>query len=371
MGFYLRKSVSVGPFRFNLSKSGVGVSAGVRGFRVGAGPRGNYVHMGRQGVYYRTALPLGSSDRTASSPISSPAPFTPTPVNSEVLTEIESANVSQMTDSSSAELLAEFDRKRKKARVAPLVAVIGAIVVLAMLSLSAPAWLTSAVIAATAVAFWLAKNRDELTKTVVLFYNLEPDAEQQYQQLHDGFDELQRCGGAWHVEARGDVTDRKRHAGASSVVRRKSVRLTKGTPPYVKTNIEIPAIPVGRQTLYLFPDRLLVFESNGVGAVSYERMKVERHSTRFIEDGTVPGDANIVDHTWRYVNKKGGPDKRFKGNRQLPIALYEEIVLTSGSGLNELVQVSKIDAGQAFQKAIEQLASKNLTESAIERTTKV
>jgi hypothetical protein len=29
MGFYLRKSVSVGPLRFNLSKSGVGVSAGV------------------------------------------------------------------------------------------------------------------------------------------------------------------------------------------------------------------------------------------------------------------------------------------------------------------------------------------------------
>ena len=36
-----------GPFRFNLSKSGLGVSAGVPGFRVGTGPRGNYVHMGR------------------------------------------------------------------------------------------------------------------------------------------------------------------------------------------------------------------------------------------------------------------------------------------------------------------------------------
>ena len=44
MGFYLRKSVSVGPLRFNLSKSGIGISAGVKGFRVGAGPRGNYIH---------------------------------------------------------------------------------------------------------------------------------------------------------------------------------------------------------------------------------------------------------------------------------------------------------------------------------------
>jgi hypothetical protein len=35
MGFYLRKSVAVGPFRFNLSGSGVGMSVGVRGLRVG------------------------------------------------------------------------------------------------------------------------------------------------------------------------------------------------------------------------------------------------------------------------------------------------------------------------------------------------
>ena len=46
MGFYLRKSLNVGPFRFNLSNSDIGLSTGIRGFRVGTGPRGNYVHMG-------------------------------------------------------------------------------------------------------------------------------------------------------------------------------------------------------------------------------------------------------------------------------------------------------------------------------------
>lgn len=56
MGFYIRKSVSAGPFRFNLSHSGLGVSVGVRGFRIGSGPRGNYVHMGRGGLYYRASL---------------------------------------------------------------------------------------------------------------------------------------------------------------------------------------------------------------------------------------------------------------------------------------------------------------------------
>jgi hypothetical protein len=70
MGFYLRKSVSVGPLRFNLSKSGVGVSAGIRGLRFGTGPRGNYVHMGRHGIYYRATLP--SARAVASAPQRTP-----------------------------------------------------------------------------------------------------------------------------------------------------------------------------------------------------------------------------------------------------------------------------------------------------------
>ena len=54
--FYLRKSLKAGPFRFNFSKSGVGVSVGVKGLRIGSGPRGNYIHAGVGGFYYRASL---------------------------------------------------------------------------------------------------------------------------------------------------------------------------------------------------------------------------------------------------------------------------------------------------------------------------
>ena len=47
MGLRFHSSISSGPFRLNFSKSGVGVSVGVRGLRVGAGPRGTYVRAGR------------------------------------------------------------------------------------------------------------------------------------------------------------------------------------------------------------------------------------------------------------------------------------------------------------------------------------
>lgn len=64
MGFYVRKSIKAGPFRYNLSKSGVGVSVGVPGFRVSTGPRGNYIRAGKGGVYYRATLG-GSQPRGA------------------------------------------------------------------------------------------------------------------------------------------------------------------------------------------------------------------------------------------------------------------------------------------------------------------
>ncbi len=44
------------------------------------------------------------------------------------------------------------------------------------------------------------------------------------------------------------------------------------------------------------------------------------------------------------MNKKGGPDRRFANNRELPIALYEEITLRSRTGLNEKLQVSRVGA---------------------------
>jgi hypothetical protein len=57
MGFFIRRSFSVGPFRFNLSKSGVGVSAGVKGLRIGTRPDGkSYVTGGRGGLYFRQNL---------------------------------------------------------------------------------------------------------------------------------------------------------------------------------------------------------------------------------------------------------------------------------------------------------------------------
>lgn len=72
MGF-LRKSVKVGPLRFNLSKSGVSISTGMTGLRFGVGPRGNWIRMGSGGLSYRAALSPAAPAKFKSSPV--PRPF--------------------------------------------------------------------------------------------------------------------------------------------------------------------------------------------------------------------------------------------------------------------------------------------------------
>ena len=56
MGWSFRKTLNLGGgFRLNLSKRGIGVSGGVKGFRVGLGPRGKRLQISipGTGIYYR------------------------------------------------------------------------------------------------------------------------------------------------------------------------------------------------------------------------------------------------------------------------------------------------------------------------------
>lgn len=356
MGFYLRKSISVGPLRFNLSSSGIGVSAGIKGLRFGVGPRGNYIHMGRGGIYYRATLPPSKPSQRPNIQPDFPPPSQIPPGTHAPLEDIESADVSQIVDSSSRELLDEINRKRAKMRLWPAIAIGSAIILGLGFSSNWPTWLLIALLVAGSIGIYVAYSRDALEKTVVLFYDFDAHLEATYAQLHSAASQLASCSAAWHIEASGKVHDRKYHAGAGNLVRRKRTSIKKAEPPYVKTNIETISIGVGRQTLHFFPDRVLVYDENGVGAVAYSELRIDVSKTQFIEDDPVPRDAEVVGRTWQYVNKSGGPDRRFKENKELPVCRYEEIALSSASGLNEVLQLSRCGSGSEFAKSISLLA---------------
>jgi hypothetical protein len=312
--------------------------------------------MGRGGIYFRQTLP--SSSRSTEPRVPSDVPAAQS--SSIEFTEIESGSVSQMVDSSSVVLLNEIDSKSKKPLIWPWILGFSICLVGIVAAMKWPIWIYCLLLPTCAVGVVWAVYADRLRKTVVLFYELEPHIEQAFQSLHNAFDSLRSCSRMWHIESRGNVTttyDRKVNAGASAVVKRQPIVPNAGSPPYFQCNISIPMLPAGRQRLYFLPDRILVWDTNGVGAVGFEQLDVSCGEQRFIEDDGVPSDTRVVDKTWRYVNKKGGPDKRFNNNREIPIVIYDAIMLTSKSGLHELFHASRTGVGSTLNSAVQQMAT--------------
>jgi hypothetical protein len=109
MGLSFGKSFKVGPLRLNLSGSGLGVSAGIRGARVSGGPRGTYVTLSGLGFRYQKKLKA----TPASLPANAAASTTSQPLAALATTEghIATASVAQLQDSSPEELLSEIQQR--------------------------------------------------------------------------------------------------------------------------------------------------------------------------------------------------------------------------------------------------------------------
>jgi hypothetical protein len=212
-------------------------------------------------------------------------------------------------------------------------------------------WLVALAFAATFFFAIYARHSDVLNGTVILNYSLEFEAAQNFARLQAPFRQLATCERVWHIDAAGHNADMKRNAGATTSLKRTEVHPRFSRPAKVQCNLEVPTLQVGNTTLYFFPDRLLVYDSTGVGAVAYTNLKVEMQESRFVEDGSVPHDSHQIATTWQYVNKKGGPDRRFSNNRQLPVMRYGVFGFSSTSGLSILFLCSRSDVAGSFNVA--------------------
>ena len=357
--FYVRKSIKVGPVRFNLSKSGVGTSIGVKGARFGVGPRGSYVHVGGNGISYRQYLAPARRGAPQRRPdLDRPPVLQPVPdvgkQTAEDLVEIESADVSQLTSASLSDFVRGIEETAKKTNLWPwLIAMLFfAVVVVSSQAGGAafPVYVGGTVLIALAAWRWwqvLPKFRS------VVFYDFDEGQQASYQHLIEAAGQLADSKRIWNVTASGNVLDKKYHAGAGVVIDRQKVNVSLEAPKRVSTNTPVTKIPAGRETLYLFPDHLHVVSPSGHAAICYSDLSVTVGAIEFVEAQSVPSDARIVGRTWRYVNRNGGPDRRFKDNHELPVAEYAVLELTTTNGLRELFYVSAQERASEFLQALE------------------
>lgn len=351
MGFYIRKSISAGPFRFNLSGSGVGMSVGVKGFRLGTGPRGNYVHMGRGGLYYRASLGAPKQRRTANSYVPAPTQY----AELETPVPIEVGDIGNMSPSNGSDIVDQINEKLSVPRYWIWTLCLGGFVTLyltgqpAFAVLSGPMMVLTMLI--TAALWWW----DKSNRVVVILYDLADGVIEKFKIFSEEFEKVGAASRIWNVETAARTSDWKRNAGAGRLISRKNARLGYGAPSIVRTNVGTPCIVGGRHSLYFLPDVVLVLEGRRAGALTYDQLEILWSDTVFIEDEGVPSDSQVVGHTWRFVNKSGGPDRRFNNNRQIPRVLYQQMGIRGTGDLQKILHLSKVTARTEFDNALAEM----------------
>ena len=362
MGWYIRKSVKVGPVRFNLSKSGVGVSAGITGFRVGIKPNGrSYVHAGRSGLYYREEFGNNKSDATDINPVVGNTVFYNTAVTDDLQSNYKQDVVEALTKSYKAFRLDYLTG---------LIALAIAIMLFYKGFLYYPydyAFVTAssgiynlmsvAAVAIGIVLFFIVAKWETKRRQVDLVYEFENDGFGYYKEIISAFNKIAQCKSIWSLisaEYLSSDYQSKINAGAKSLVDRGFASSGTGKMPWVNTNIDIPMIKANDKCLYFVPDGIIVYDSKGVAYVDYQSLEVSYGTTQFVDE-CPPSDARIIDYTWQYANKGGGPDRRFKNNREIPVCSYGKLKIEIGDKLLLYIMTSLEDAPREFKEAMDSI----------------
>jgi len=345
MGFRYRKSINLGGgFRINLSKSGVGYSWGTKGYRItktaSGKTRRTYSIPGTGISYVDESGPRRNRPSSRSTP--PPRHEIPqqdyTPFNTE--RSIESADISQFKEAEIGTISKAIEKTLRMDRW-------GTILLWCFFLIAGhPAFILCPILGI------ILKVRARRGGRVNLEYTFDAEKQDEHNRRIDAWQLLAEGKKEWQILSEQFNSNTKTHAGAGRSLKRTECKITKGRPFYIQTNVDTVQIKLQKETLIILPDKVFIVRKRKVGTIEYSDFRISVSQIRFVEDEPVPKDAQVVGHTWKYVNKNGTPDQRYKGNKQLPVCLYGQVFLRSSAGLNVELQISNVQNTKDFGELI-------------------
>lgn len=378
MGLRFRRSVRLFPgVRLNFSRSGLSATVGVRGAGLTLGSRGTYANIGipGTGLSYRTRV--DSPYRQARSNFegnagSSAPPLTPNPLPTEApvptpgATQIHSSSVSSMTSAglsevkrlineaagrradltrSISEITAILHKRERKLRIAQAF-------IIRLFTQNIVPRLASEVLESGTE---LDKAQRELEGCYVpIEFGLDDAANGTFAALSRSFSALSSSQKIWDITETAQTNRVKERTTATKSINRVLVRFYFADVELIRSKYKSLCLRnASSLEIHLYPGFVLTKEvGSDFALVEWKDVSVEQSLSRFIETDPVPSDSEVVGHTWAKANKDGSPDRRFSDNRQIPIAKYGEIWLSSPTGLYEAYMVSSYAKSEDFAAAV-------------------
>lgn len=328
MGTRYRKSINLGGgFRINLSKSGIGYSWGTKGYRK------TKLANGRSRTTY--SIPgTGLSYVEETSNKKQPQPKHPIQNNVDIqsnqdlydIKEIKNSNIEQFKSEEFEEFRLSIEKALKLNYIANIM-----------------------ICSIILIYFGIPLKIYVRFKSKI---NLDYEMDNYYNSIFNkrvrAWELLSQASKVWNISKTSKTNNQKYNAGASTLINRENATLSETQPFYLNCNKKIFTFKTKNESIIILPDVMLLINKRKVGVVSLKNIDYSIKQTRFIEEQKVPTDAQIIDQTWKYVNKNGSPDKRMKNNHPIPICAYAEIQMKNNEGLNIILQCSNLDKAKEF-----------------------
>lgn len=366
MAWYIKKYVNIGPVRLNLSKSGIGTSVGVKGFRIGIKSNGkSYIHAGRYGMFYRHEFNSTFSKEIIQEPIQKDDLDNCIDGNNTIYfkpigTDILKSNYKK-------DVVDALTKSYNAFRFDYLIGIVTVLLTILLYfniktsyqigenDISPNYTIPWIVLFSGLILFAIVANWETKRRRIDIIYEFENNDCSYYQDIICAFNQIAKCNKSWSLlssQKLYNTYQSKINAGASDLTDIASASIGTGEIPWVNTNISsIPLIKTNSNSLFFVPDGILVYDNNGIAYVEYSNIEVDYDIVKFIDDNP-PRDANIIDHTWKYANINGGPDRRFNNNKMIPVCAYGILKINANGKLLLYLMTSKEDAPEEFCKAM-------------------
>jgi hypothetical protein len=182
---------------------------------------------------------------------------------------------------------------------------------------------------------------------------LDPSISEPFMLMRDRFAALSASRRIWDTLSRTAVDQKTTRSAAAHSIERTEVHFKLAQSDLLHASWNVPYLEnANGGDLFLYPAFLLYrVSASAFAVVDCRQVEIVCTPYRFIEEEAIPEDATVVGRTWAKVNKDGSPDRRFTGNREIPVVQYGRLRIACPTGLNEEYCVSNLVAGQAFAQS--------------------
>ncbi len=360
MGLRFRKSFNLGGFRINLSKSGIGYSFGVRGFRftkkAGGGTR-TTLHVPQTGLSY-------VKDSKKPERASGSDTVHTTKDNKRTAPEFYEEEI---VGSTSNEMIDKLNRADKLSSIFKVCRIVFPILAVAFFAVTFSIIHNGNVM--TLVSEGVEKQVDgtpfaivfgllgafslgaalffALQKTdLALQYDLAEEAcKKSYENLSAGLSALRENEKLWELLADGNSAE------TISEIAKEEIKFI-ALETYIKTNLSIFEMQIYHKKLLFLPDLLAVKQQSGWVGVKYSEISMTEQEV-LSDETDAPKDATVVSKRWLYHNKDGSRDMRHRENNHLIYTCkYNGIYIASAGGLEVNLLCSCMEKSNEFYTAL-------------------